>query len=551
MNDKYRLQTKTISSLVKVFADEDLKAEKLKSSSILQNESFSFQVAFYWPNHLEKNVRIKIESKLVEYINVYEVCLVPVELPGYVDQDEHVLRSMPGLYPDLLKPVFETGITILNCQWRSVWISLEAANDLEPGQYPIRVKFIAASGEVLSEEVFDLRVISARLPELPIYHTEWLHCDCLSTWYNLEALSEVFWQMLEKYVSFAARHDINTILTPLFTLPLDTEKGWERPTFQLVEVYKEDEKYTFDFNNLKRWIDLCSDCGIRFFEFSHLLTPWGAEHAPKIIVEENGVKRKLFGWETDATGPEYQDFLEQFLPAIVDFIKQEGLTGRCLFHISDEPEEQNQVAYAKASRIFQKHLNDFPIIDALSDVRFYEQGLIKNPVSSIDHAEDFIRAGVPDLWVYYCCANYKQVSNRFMQMPLARTRILGVQLYKYRIAGFLHWGYNYWYARRSTHPINPFQITDADHSYQSGDAFLVYPGEDGPLASIRLKAMQEAMQDLRALQLLEQKAGRQKTLAILEDGLNQPLTFNDYPRNESWLLELRNRVNEELGKYSD
>ena len=46
-------------------------------------------------------------------------------------------------------------------------------------------------------------------------------------------------------------------ITPVFTPPLDTKIGEERPTFQIVEVEYKDEKYTFDFSNLEKWLRLC------------------------------------------------------------------------------------------------------------------------------------------------------------------------------------------------------------------------------------------------------------------------------------------------------
>ena len=63
-------------------------------------------------------------------------------------------------------------------------------------------------------------------------------------------------------------------------------------------------------------------------------------------------------------------------------------------------------------------------------------------------------------------------------MPSARTRILGTQLYKFGIEGFLHWGYNFYFAGRSRKFINPFMVTDAAGAFPSGDPFILYPSKD-------------------------------------------------------------------------
>ena len=188
------------------------------------------------------------------------------------------------------------------------------------------------------------------------------------------------------------------------------------------------------------------------------------------------------------------------------------------------------------------------VIDALSNIEFYEQGLLERPIPANNHIEPFI-GRVPELWTYYCCGQHRDgVSNRFFAMPGWRTRVLGFQLWKFRCAGFLQWGFNFWNSRHSIEKnIDPFTITDGGLAWPSGDPFVVYPGENGqPLLSLRLKQFHEALQDLRALRLLERKIGYAAALAILEQGLDEPITFSQYPRSAAWLLATRERINQAL-----
>ena len=243
---------------------------------------------------------------------------------------------------------------------------------------------------------------------------------------------------------------------------------------------------------------------------------------------------------------EYRDFLQQFIPSLLEFINQNDLENQCFFHVSDEPHLTQVESYKNASLILRELLKDFPVIDALSDYSFYEKGIVQNPIPSNDHINAFLENGVENLWTYYCCAQYKKVANRFFSMPSFRNRILGIQLYKYKIAGFLHWGYNFWYSQYSKKPIDPFKNTDANYSFPSGDAFLVYPGEDGPIESIRLEVLNEALQDLRALQLLESFVGREQVLALLQDGLDYEITFDQYPQDQEWYLQKREQINDKI-----
>ena len=68
-----------------------------------------------------------------------------------------------------------------------------------------------------------------------------------------------------------------------------------------------------------------------------------------------------------------------------------------------------------------------------------------------------------------------------------------------------------------------------------------------PIETIRLMSMDEAMNDLRALNLLEQLKGRDFTMKLVEADV-APIEFDHYPSNPSYLTTLRHRVNAEIEK---
>ena len=118
-----------------------------------------------------------------------------------------------------------------------------------------------------------------------------------------------------------------------------------------------------------------------------------------------------------------------------------------------------------------------------------------------------------------------------------------MQLYKYDIKGFLHWGYNYYNNQLSYAQINPYLRTDGDCFAPSGDAFSVYPGANGePLESLRLVNFHHALQDMRALALCEKLIGREQTVRLIEQDTD-PITFKRYPKSDLWLVCARERIN--------
>lgn len=261
----------------------------------------------------------------------------------------------------------------------------------------------------------------------------------------------------------------------------------------------------------------------------------------------NGEYKKIFGWETDACSKEYREFLEAFIPEFIAFMKSKhNADKRCWFHVSDEPKMEHMEQYRASYNMLKGLLKDYPIIDALSDYDFYKEEIIERPVSANDHIKPFLDNNVPDLWTYYCCVQTKGVSNRFISMPSARNRVIGLQMYKFNIVGFLQWGYNFYNTQHSYKLLNPFTRTDSENFVPSGDPFVVYPAPDGtPYKSLRLLVFEEALQDMRALKLCEKLCGREKVMEILEDGIT-PITFDKYPHSAEWLLSVRERINLEI-----
>lgn len=541
------LQTRVLSSLTKVFADEELQTQAYRRATCLRGEVFSFQLA-YRSTAMLRDLQIEVSSDLQRHTQTRAVGLVPAEFHG-ANLDDNVLRTTPGLFPDPLLPVDER-LPAPPGQWRAAWITVRIPGRLRAGSYDLDLA-LTTGGKRHAAGKFVLEVLPATLPAQRLKHTSWFHTDCIATHYGVEVWSAQHWRRVESYVRNAVDHGINMLLTPLFTPPLDTKVGGERPTVQLVGVrVTGKDRYAFNFARLDRWVRMANAAGVRYFEMSHLFTQWGAAHCPKIVASVDGREKKIFGWKDRAAGKRYKAFLDQFLPALVRYIDSHDLRKRCYFHVSDEPHADHLESFSAAVALVRGHLQGFAFIDALSNVEYYDRGLVQIPIPASNHIEPFVERGIPGLWTYYCVSQWNQVSNRFFCMPSARNRILGAQLYRYDLAGFLQWGFNFWYTQFSTRALDPFRETDAGGNFPAGDAYLVYPGEQGPVDSIRGEVFREALQDQRALQLLEKLQGRDKTVQLLERGLDEPITMTSYPRDDAWMLRMRDRVNRRIAVLS-
>lgn len=537
------LDIRTISSLEKVRPQMVLTAPQYTKGSVLLNEVFSYQIAYKAiPLTYGQEFALDVESDLGDAVSLFNIRQVPVLLNRYWhEHDDNYISDAPGLFPDVLEP-YTDFVMVSSRNFAAVWVSVKTDANTKPGEHTITIRFRNKdNNEIQGESIFTLEVIPAVLPKSDIPFTQWFHCDCLATYYNVPVFSEEHWNLIDNFMGMATAHGLNMILTPVITPALDTRVGFERPTVQLVEIAYGDGKYSFDFTALSRWLDLCRKNGMEYLEIAHLFTQWGAEHAPKIIV--NGEKK--FGWETDALSPEYKDFLSQFLPALTDYLRANWDNSKVYFHISDEPHAKHIDHYGELYHFVKPLLGAFKQMDAMSNYEMYKKGFIETPVVASSEINGFAENNVDCAWIYYCCGQgCLNLSNRFMAMPSYRNRIMGVQMYKYDSKGFLQWGYNFYYGKLSTHPINPYLVNDADGAFQAGDAFSVYPGPHGALPSLRLKVFLEAIQDLRALKLLESAVGKEEVLKLVES--EGTVDIFHYPADSQYLLRLREAVNKKI-----
>lgn len=540
---------KISSSLEKIFLDDFDSVYELKGATMLKNEIFSFQLATFCEDTdgIHEYVKIEIDSEIKDCIKIFREGYVAVTTPRpnkFCDDD--YLFTKPSVAPDPLFEIKDGNAEIFNDQARAFWFSVEPCGKYA-GKYPVVINIKTTDDKVLGSVSFELEIFDVELPKQEFLNSNWFHGDCIATLHNTEVFSDKYWELTDKYMKVFRKFGLTMILTPVLTPPLDTKMGGERPTNQLVDVYLNNGVYSFGFDKLKKWIDLAKSNDINHFEISHLFTQWGAKFTPKVMAHVDGEYKKIFGWEVESLSDEYKAFLKAFLPALVNELKNYGVFENCKFHISDEPMPEHKQQYLAAKELVTEFISEHQLQDALADYGFYKEGIVKHPVVSNDHINKFLDAQAKGLWTYYCVCQGNKVANRFIAMPSYRNRVLGLQLYKNEIEGFLQWGFNFWYSKLSVSVIDPYMTNDSS-GFASGDPFVVYPvdSDGNVVCSLRLYVYNEALQDLRALKLLETLTSREYALSFLEDIYR----FTDYPRDNEYYLVLRDKINREIAKHS-
>lgn len=560
--------TSGIYSSVADILPECITGEKLSKAALLNRDTYSFKVSYRFEGNGDRTVvpvYFRIEGDFPsEAINVYKIGNVPIinPVPNCVDKS-HLLSDSPSLYPDPLyilskntvveqddcgRRWFEEGQRVqLNAgrAYQALWVELNPdSKQLVPGNYTLQCVFRSLTDNAeLSREIISVSVKETSIKEQAVTCTNWFYCDSIADVYSVEVFSDRHFEIIESFIETAAKNGNNMILTPAFTPPLDTRFGKRRKTVQLVGVKRVGGKYEFDFSLFERFVGICLEKGIRYFEHSHFFTQWGAAHCPDIVAEVDGNLTHIFGWQCDAGSDEYTAFLEAYITALLPVLEKLGIKERIYFHISDEPGEKALENYRAARQTLKKIYPGIKTIDAMSSFKFCEQKIVDIPVvrEISGDMKLFSKSGC-DFWIYYTGGVIEDGnSNRLITLPQARNRMIGVHMYVAGASGFLHWGYNYYYDVLSHGVVNPLS-EPCSYLLSPGTSFLVYPSLDGKaVPSQRLKVMRDGFGDYTALKMLEEKIGREEVLALINKTLGKEV-FVDTMITGNELLRLKDTV---------
>ena len=489
-----------------------------------RNARAAFQVGLWSEALVDCAVSTDVPAELGTECRVRRADLVP--LPHFATdtpRDElDGVGHVPGFVPDPLVPTRVLSLAPLES--RSFWIDLCVPADAPVGVHELRVKVRPGSGEPVELRLV-LEVAEIVLqPRTGFPVTHWFYNDAIADWHRLRPFCPAYWPLFDAYVRDVVEHGQDTLLVPAFTPPTD---GVKRPT-QLVGVGRRPPGgYELDFSAVGEYIRRAKRAGVRFFEWNHLVTQWGAANAIRVYEGGSEDRRLLWPPDTASTDPVYRGFLSQYLTELREFLLRHDILERSFFHISDEPGDAHLATY-KATRDMVREIAPWlRTIEALSHVEFGRGGLVDMPVPSIRTVHQFAAEGI-ESWCYFCCGPRGRYLQRLLDTPLPKARMAGWLFYRLGMKGFLHWGYNYWYRSQTTELIDPYQVTHAHRwpNWPCGDAFMVYPGPDGPIDSLRWEVFALSLQDYAML----------ATLGIdrEDERLADLRGFDDFPKQADW-----------------
>ncbi len=480
--------------------------EDFTLDATLGGKSFGYEV---WSQLLDVPVEQNtgLDSRTEQFIN---------------EKNPFVIRRAPFRIFEVIQPIHSDKF-VSKAKYTAFRLSVPSSAFAQPGSYKVEVNAKSSNWE--ERGIFTIRIYPILLPPLSesqFFYTNWFNLNQMEEWHKLEPWSESWFNMLNKYAEMMAYGRQNSITIPGELFKLD------------------DNKIILDDTLMLHYINVFRKHGFKYFESPHLMNrgdgdDWGD---PELKVALT--KRRYYTEDGKAD-------IEELMMLIKNFAYKNNLTSSWLQHIADEPTSVNARCYRDVSSQVKGIFPDIKIMEATND-RDSIVGAIDvwcPLINDFQENESFFREREKQgekVLVYTCLVPGGPWLNRTLDMEKIRQVYFGWGAAFYNTGGYLHWGLNQYQADPYEQSVvkHPSPVASSNNYLPAGDTHIIYPGEDGPLSSIRFEAHRMGCEDYELLQKLKSEnpdLSKQLINKLFRSYTDYDLNLKDYRKTKKKLLK--------------
>lgn len=496
---------------------------------------------------------------------------VRVQPVGYVDvhvnSNHEILQNYPadmvvtGKWPD---PLFSTWDSIEKMparQIQPVWITIDTADDVAPGDYTLTIEFKDSKGASAKIDVA-VKVWNFSLPSRTTLKTDFWWADSNFTSYYPEIAGnpEKYKALIRDFQSFM----LDNRMTPVDLGP-----------FKRIKVTSPSPgKWQFDFTAAEEMLNHI---------FNRPERPYRQGNVYKALTHETYLidGKPYHSHNDNYKSDENREFLLSYLQAAKNFHKDKSWSKNIFLSPVDEPSKPLWDKVRWIAPILKNNAPDWPMVSSLN-----EPATLKELTDDIDIMAPGILANLDDgvlpylrdrqnsghvYWGYICyktaCVDFESIDHRMIPW----------YCWQYDFKGLLYWGFSGWnYFETPLKSKDMFVKNPEDRwpnkekpwrqrslwSVTPGDGYLLYPSPNGkPWSSIRLENIRDGIEDYEYCVMLKGAVERMKNqkapsneIAEGESLLNETKKLfqstNKYTRDWRKLLELRQKTGSFLDTHN-
>jgi hypothetical protein len=416
---------------------------------------------------------------------------------AYSDVPHPSCGAPPGRWPD---PLMDNApFDVPAGENRAVWLTVRTRAGTRPGRYTGTL-VVTAAGRPKSLVPIGVTVWDFTLPARNHLKTDfWFSWGQAERFYN--APQGLPATMQYRLIDFLNQYRIGADFAAADHMDVEN-RGFTM-------AREADGSYSFDFGDLDRLLTRCFAGGQNAFNLA--LACWASQPWDHMAILDKATDKtqvyQVKGYDDTTFWPIY----EAFLTAITRHMKAQGWWQYMHYQGWDEPQELRGdfEGLKELYRFTKSKAPDLPrLITTAPNPKLYGAIDIWCPLDVyFDPAACAQRQAVGETCWWYVIGNRFNVS-----LPPMDARMVFWTTWKYQLSGLLYWSSDWWCGNGADgKPVN----VSADPAKrwpnvpwemgveQSGQ--LCYPGPRGPLASQRLEAIRDGIEDYEYLYLLRER----------------------------------------------
>lgn len=496
-----------------IFKVTAVKNEQLSLQMAFANrEDFTLTSAKIGNLATEEGISLEGAKMQVRYVKYLPVQRARSEYVWSPKQERIVGEGVSGnMAPNVVgDPLMEMDtVRVAAYTAQPIWITIKIPKDAKAGNYFGLITIDTKEYDAVDIPV-NLEIEDIELPDPVNYKFNldlWINPSSIAEHYELEHWSDEHWRLIKTYLEDYADKGGKNIATTI------THEPWHKPWLgdatrsQIEYGYRsmvawtntKENQWKFDYSVFDTYVSLAEEVGISGAINAYSLTPFHTKQKILYNDEATGVEKVL---EVDITDPEYKEIWTVFLKDFRAHLKENGWFERAYLGFDEKPEAVLHILKEIIEDAAPEFLERIVIAGhpetttlaqnlSISYMFFPGQDLEQKAVVPVlPTISERIRAGKQT--TFYLCAEPAH-PNTLTFSPAIEAQLVPWLAIKYKTDGYLRWAYNNWTSDTFNKPV---------FLHTQGDDYYVYPGESGPISSIRWELLKEGIEDHELYRLM-------------------------------------------------
>jgi hypothetical protein len=462
-----------------------------------------------------------------------------------IDQVSSATEVSGDRDPDVVGDALQEGssVDVPAYAAQPLWFTFHIPRTAAVGTYTGTVKVTADDGTKVTYPL-SVEVANATVPDPKDYSfflDVWAQPETMALNSGVELWSDKHWKLIEAYDRDLAGHGQQVINTTIVDNPwhhqwsLGTRQSQTATPYSSMVGWKWDgSRFSFDFSRWDTYVRTAMKAGLGpdIGAFSMLAFQDG-EH----LTYTDTHTGRTVNEAVDLGGARWREAWGTFLPAFVRHLKTKGWLDHTYLSFDERPVDTMTVVKDFIHEVAPDFDDRISVAgsagtaDIASDLSVSWDTI--DQMTAEKAAERRAADKITTFYVYGTPAH----PNTLAYSPAVEARMLPWISAQRHLDGFLRWSYNSWTSDPFSQPV---------YIFTQGDEYLVYPGKNGPMSSIRWEQLKEGIEDFELIAQLRKKDGGTDDSALADALTTATRDLDGRTKNVSDIETARAAVVKEL-----